>query len=94
MKDKLFFFAAAQGRWRDDDLASLLSANNATLRRLGVASDSVARFLALVNGQGVPALLVVEPRRDRLVNVGRVSALADARSMTPQALAEWLAQWV
>jgi hypothetical protein len=54
--DKLFFFAAAQGRWRSDDLASLLSANPATLRRLGVASDSVARFLALVNGQGVPAL--------------------------------------
>lgn len=57
VKDKLFFFGAAQGRWRDDDLASLLSANNATLRRLGVASDSVARFLALVNGQGVPALV-------------------------------------
>jgi Carboxypeptidase regulatory-like domain/LTXXQ motif family protein len=55
-KDKLFFFAAAQGRWRSDDLASLLSANNATLQRLGVASDSVARFLALVNGQGVPSL--------------------------------------
>ncbi|MDB4910718.1 MAG: hypothetical protein JWO39_1541, partial [Gemmatimonadetes bacterium] len=54
--DKLFLFAAAQGRWRSDDLASLLSANPATLRRLGVASDSVARFLALVNGQGVPAL--------------------------------------
>ena len=56
VKDKLFFFAAAQGRWRSDDLASLLSANNATLQRLGVASDSVARFLALVNGQGVPSL--------------------------------------
>ena len=54
--DKLFFFAAAQGRWRSDDLASLLSANPATLKRLGVASDSVARFLALVNGEGVPSL--------------------------------------
>jgi len=54
--DKLFFFAAAQGRWRSDDLASLLSANPATLRRLGVASDSVARFLALVSSEGVPAL--------------------------------------
>ncbi|HMI58918.1 MAG TPA: carboxypeptidase regulatory-like domain-containing protein [Gemmatimonadaceae bacterium] len=56
IKDKLFLFASAQGRWRSDDLASLLSANPATLSRLGVASDSVARFLALVNGQGVPAL--------------------------------------
>ena len=56
VRDKLFLFAAAQGRWRSDDLASLLSANPATLRRLGVASDSVARFLALVGSQGVPTL--------------------------------------
>jgi hypothetical protein len=43
--------------------------------------------------EGVPALLVVDPKSDRLLNPGRVSALADARSMTPQALADWLAQW-
>lgn len=43
---------------------------------------------------GVPALLVVDPRTDRLLDAGRVSALEDARSMTPQALADWLAQWV
>jgi thiol-disulfide isomerase/thioredoxin len=43
--------------------------------------------------EGVPALLVVDPRTDRLLNGGRVSALADARSLTPQALADWLAQW-
>ena len=43
--------------------------------------------------EGVPALLVVDPRGDRLVDAGHVAALADARSMTPQALADWLAQW-
>ena len=43
--------------------------------------------------EGVPALLVVEPRRDRLLDGGHVSALEDARNMTPQALADWLAQW-
>jgi len=42
---------------------------------------------------GVPSLLVVDPRTDRLINSGHVAALADARSMTPQALADWLAQW-
>jgi len=42
---------------------------------------------------GVPALLVVDPRTDKLLDAGRVSALEDARSMTPQALADWLAQW-
>ena len=44
--------------------------------------------------EGVPALLIVDPRNDRLLNPGRVSALADARHMSPQALADWLAQWV
>lgn len=43
--------------------------------------------------EGVPALLVVDPRTDKLLDAGRVSALQDARSMTPQALADWLAQW-
>jgi thiol-disulfide isomerase/thioredoxin len=42
---------------------------------------------------GVPALLVVDPRSNRLLDKGRESALQDARSMTPQALVDWLAQW-
>jgi len=44
--------------------------------------------------QGVPALLVINPKTDKLLNRDKVAALADARSMTPQALADWLAQWV
>lgn len=43
--------------------------------------------------EGVPSVLVVDPVRDTLVNSGHVSALSDARHMTPQALADWLAQW-
>jgi thiol-disulfide isomerase/thioredoxin len=43
--------------------------------------------------EGVPALLVVDPKTDKLLDPGRVSALEDARHMTPQALADWLAQW-
>ena len=42
---------------------------------------------------GVPAVLIVDPRTDRLVNKGHETALSDARSLTPQALADWLAQW-
>lgn len=42
---------------------------------------------------GVPSLLVVDPKTDKLLNKGHTAALADARSMTPQALADWLAQW-
>jgi thiol-disulfide isomerase/thioredoxin len=44
--------------------------------------------------EGVPALLVVDPKTDKLLDAGRISALEDARNMTPQALADWLAQWV
>lgn len=43
--------------------------------------------------EGVPSVLIVDPRTDRLIDAGHVSALADARSMSPQALADWLAQW-
>ena len=42
---------------------------------------------------GVPALLVVDPVSDKLLDGGHISALEDARNMTPQALADWLAQW-
>ena len=42
---------------------------------------------------GVPAVLVVDPRTDRLVDAGHETALSDARHMSPQGLADWLAQW-
>ena len=43
--------------------------------------------------EGVPALLIVDPKTDRLLDADRVSAIQDARHMAPQALADWLAQW-
>ena len=42
---------------------------------------------------GVPAVLIVDPRTGRLINRGHETALADARSMSPQALADWLTGW-
>jgi len=42
--------------------------------------------------EGVPSLLVVDDR-GRLKDAGHVAALADARHMTPQGLADWLARW-
>ncbi len=41
---------------------------------------------------GVPSVLVVDAR-DRLVNKGHTTALSDARHMSPQALADYLARW-
>ena len=42
--------------------------------------------------EGVPSLLVVNSH-GRLLDAGHVAALADARHMTPQGLADWLASW-
>jgi hypothetical protein len=51
-----------------------------------------ARFGITKRLEGVPAVLIATPD-GKLVNAGHVAALADARSMTPQAIADWLAQW-
>ena len=52
-----------------------------------------ARFGITKRLDGVPSILVVEPDGKTLVDAGNISALADARHMTPQGLADWLAQW-
>lgn len=54
----------------------------------------VARHYGVTKLNGVPAVLIVDPRTDKLINEGRLFALSDARHMTPQALADWLAQWL
>jgi thioredoxin-like negative regulator of GroEL len=43
--------------------------------------------------KGVPSLLVVDPRTDTLLNDGQTAALASARKMSPQGLADYLARW-
>ncbi len=43
--------------------------------------------------EGVPSLLIVDPIADRLLDPGQDAALADARYMSPQTLADWLARW-
>jgi len=53
-----------------------------------------ARYGITKRLEGVPSLLVVDPRTDALLDRDHISALEDARNMTPQALADWLAEWV
>ena len=52
--NKLFGFAALQGRWRDQLLPSLVSADPGTLVWLGVNPDSAARFVTLASATGAP----------------------------------------
>jgi thiol:disulfide interchange protein len=51
-----------------------------------------ARFGITKRLVGVPSVLIATSD-GRLVNGDHIFALADARSMTPQAIADWLAQW-
>jgi hypothetical protein len=51
-----------------------------------------ARFGITERLEGVPSVLIAEANGN-LVNKDHIFALADARSMTPQAIADWLAQW-
>ena len=43
--------------------------------------------------EGVPSVLVIDPVSCKLLDQGHIAALADARSMTPQSIADWLALW-
>jgi carboxypeptidase family protein len=55
--NRLFVFAAFQGRWRAQALPSLATADAATLDRLGVSPDSASRFRTLASATGTPATL-------------------------------------
>ncbi|MFZ1989172.1 MAG: thioredoxin family protein [Alphaproteobacteria bacterium] len=43
--------------------------------------------------EGVPSVLIIDPVSGKLLDQGHIAALADARSMTPQSIADWLALW-
>ena len=52
-----------------------------------------ARYGITARLPGVPALMVIDPKTDRLLNPDNFSALSSARKMSPQALADWIAGW-
>jgi thiol:disulfide interchange protein len=83
------------GVMRLPEVASFVSAHYVVLTvdvgRMDRNLDIPARW-GVKRVEGVPSVLVVDPR-GKLKDAGHVAALADARSMTPQALADWLASW-
>ena len=52
-----------------------------------------ARYGFKTRLKGVPTLLVIDPKTDKLLNPNEVFALSSAGDMKPQALADWLARW-
>ncbi|HEY0106590.1 MAG TPA: thioredoxin family protein [Rhizomicrobium sp.] len=51
-----------------------------------------ARFGVDLAG-GVPTVLIVTADGRTVIDAGHIAALEDARHMTPQGIADWLAQW-
>jgi thiol-disulfide isomerase/thioredoxin len=51
-----------------------------------------ARFGITEHLEAVPCILIADPD-GKLLDRGHIEALEDMRSMTPQAVADWLAQW-
>jgi thiol-disulfide isomerase/thioredoxin len=51
-----------------------------------------ARFGITARIDELPSVLIAEPD-GTLIDRGHMAALADARAMTPQAIADWLAEW-
>lgn len=64
VKDKLFAFGSVQVRRRTDAVPSLVSADAATLDRVGVSRDSVDRFFSIVEGFGLATGARLEDSRD------------------------------
>jgi len=51
-----------------------------------------ARFGITHRLEGVPFMLVADPD-GKLLNAGNAATLDEASTMTPQAIADWLARW-
>ncbi|MGE0551907.1 MAG: carboxypeptidase regulatory-like domain-containing protein [Gemmatimonadales bacterium] len=85
IRNKLFAFVSGQGRFRGDELQSLLNAPSTSLVRLGASPDSVARFLGLLDDFGLPVSLGGEADRSstNLSALLRVDwNLAEAHTLT------------
>src|SRR5262249_49288339 len=94
--NRLFIFGSLQGRWRDQGLTSLSSADPATLARLGVSTDSVARFVSLAGATGVPATVPRIPDSRANDNAGGLVRIdwkpSDAQTFTLRLDGRWSSQ--
>ncbi len=91
--DKAFYNVSAQVGRESSDLASLLAADPVTLGRLGVAPDSLNRFLHVLGALGVPATVGAVPstqREDGARLFGRLDvAPSGRRNMNLTGSASW-----
>ena len=68
VQDKAFYNTSIQLGRRSSDLQSILGADAVALSRIGIAADSVARFLSLLDQLGIPATVAGIPGDQRSDN--------------------------
>jgi hypothetical protein len=94
--NRLFAFGALQGRWRNQGMTSLATADQATLERLGVSPDSVARFISLAQAAGAPIAVPRLPSdrtNDNAVGLVRLDwNLSDAQTLMLRLDGRWTSQ--
>ena len=56
-------------------------------------NENVPQRYGFKSLEAVPAVFIVDPRTDKVLNSKNILALSDARTMSPQAVADWLAKW-
>jgi hypothetical protein len=75
IRDRLFYFGSFSVQRRSEGLQSLLTADAASLQRLGASPDTVGRFLGLLGERGLYTAGIAAPDqrvRDALNLLGRV----------------------
>ncbi len=86
IRNKLFAFGSASYTRRTDPLQSLLAANPLALQRIGTSSDSVARFLGLLNQFGLQPTSAIIPEERLNNNVSTLMRVdynvSDANTLT------------
>ena len=83
IRERFYYNAAGQFARRTGNVASLLNAGDDLLGPAGVAADSVARFLQLISGLGVPATVGSAANQLRTTTgsfIGRIDHKPEAAS--------------
>lgn len=53
----------------------------------------IPRRYGVMRLRGIPTLLVIDPKTDKLLNAGHLFELVNAGDMSPQKVVDWLAHW-
>jgi hypothetical protein len=80
VRDRLYYYVAAEGSRRASDLTSLLSGSTETLRGLGIAPDSLQRLRSLLGTSGIPlsvAGVSSDRVNDNLSILGKLTRVPD-----------------